>query len=198
MEKMGVRKLVMIAMLAAISYLLMLFSFPVLPAAPFLKLDFSNLPIFLSMFLYGPAAGAFTTLITSLLDFITRGSGVPGLIGEVAYFLATMCFTLPVYYFFKRDHSAKVQRKNMFAGFITGTLSLTVFMSLANIFVLLPIYMKFSGIQINATTLNLVATTVVPFNLIKGVLVSAVFLIAYERLLPWLSRKVLPQQVKKV
>ncbi|WP_367297393.1 ECF transporter S component [Loigolactobacillus coryniformis] len=198
MEKMGVRKLVMIAMLAAVSYLLMLFSFPVLPAAPFLKIDFSNLPIFLSMFLYGPAAGAFTTLITGLLDFITRGSGLPGLIGEVAYFLATMCFTLPVYYFFKRDHSVKPKRQNMLAGFVTGTVSLTIFMSLANLFVLLPIYMKFSGIQINATTLNLVATTVVPFNLIKGVLVSVVFLIAYERLLPWLSRKVLPQQIKKI
>ncbi|MFD0897639.1 ECF transporter S component [Loigolactobacillus binensis] len=199
MAKMGVRKLVMIAMLAAISYLLMFFQFPILPTSPFLKLDFSNLPIFISMFLYGPAAGAFTTLITGLLDFITKGQGIPGLIGDVAYFLATMCFTLPVYYFFKRDRTTlKVSRGNMLGGFITGTISMTIFMSIANVLVLLPMYMKFSGIQINATILNLVATTVVPFNLLKGVLVSIVFLVAYEKLLPWLSRKVLPQQVKKV
>ncbi|KRK34194.1 hypothetical protein FC07_GL000759 [Loigolactobacillus bifermentans DSM 20003] len=110
-----------------------------------------------------------------------------------------MCFTLPVYYFFKRKTpNGLPSLKNRLLGFTTGILLMIVFMSLANVFVLLPMYLKFSGFQINGTVLKMVFTMIVPFNLIKGILVSIVFSIAYAKLLPWLSRKVLPKQTKHV
>jgi riboflavin transporter FmnP len=194
-----VRKLVIVAMMAALSYLLIFFQFPILPGVSFLQIDFGDLPVFISMFLYGPAAGAATSFISCLLDFITKGQGVPGLIGDIGSFLAAMCFTLPVYYFFKRKTpNGLPSLKNRLLGFTTGILLMIVFMSLANVFVLLPMYLKFSGFQINGTVLKMVFTMIVPFNLIKGILVSIVFSIAYAKLLPWLSRKVLPKQTKHV
>ncbi|ANK60711.1 ECF transporter S component [Loigolactobacillus backii] len=199
MERTNVRKLVMIAMMSAISYLLLLIAFPILPAFSYLKVDFSNLPVFITMFLYGPAAGIATAFISGVLDFLTHG-GVPYLIGDVAYFFATLCFTLPVYYFFKRGQKhntlARPSTGNMLAGFTSGILLLTVFMCFANLFVLLPMYFKFSGIKFTAPVMQMVFAGILPFNLIKGVIVSIVFMIAYAKLLPWLSRKVVTPVAK--
>ena len=43
------RKMAVVAILSAISFLLMFFDFPILPGASFLKLDFSILPILLGL-----------------------------------------------------------------------------------------------------------------------------------------------------
>ncbi len=42
------RKMAYIAILSAISFLLLFFNFPILPAASFLKIDFSVIPILLA------------------------------------------------------------------------------------------------------------------------------------------------------
>ena len=66
-------------------------------------------------------------------------------------------------------------------------------MSIANYFVITPLYLMFLGL--NATQMlgmslaNYVLIGIVPFNLIKGFIVSAVFLVLHAQLLPWLSRK---------
>ncbi|MEO2873773.1 ECF transporter S component, partial [Lacticaseibacillus paracasei] len=61
-----VHRLVGIALLAAIGYVLMMFSFPIIPAFPFLKLDLSDLVVLLGGLLYGPAGGIGVAFIRSL------------------------------------------------------------------------------------------------------------------------------------
>ena len=57
-QKVGVRTLVQIGMLAAIAVVLMLFEIP-LPFAPsFYKIDFSEVPVMVGCFVMGPLAGA--------------------------------------------------------------------------------------------------------------------------------------------
>ena len=47
------RKLVLIAMLAAISFILIIFpQFPLIPAADFLKVEFSIIPILVGLYLF--------------------------------------------------------------------------------------------------------------------------------------------------
>ncbi|KFN90048.1 riboflavin ECF transporter substrate-specific component [Tetragenococcus muriaticus 3MR10-3] len=70
---------------------------------------------------------------------------------------------------------------------------MTLFMSVANYFVITPLYLRF--FQLSVTEMlgmplaNYVVIGILPFNLIKGGLVSAVFLILHTKLLPWISRK---------
>lgn len=67
-----VQKMVSIAMLAAIGTVLQFVAFPIMPAFSFLKIDFSDIPILLGMFLYGPLAGVITAFVRSLLHlFLT-------------------------------------------------------------------------------------------------------------------------------
>ena len=46
------RKLAYIAILSAISFLLLYFSFPLIPAADFLKVDFSILPVLIALVIF--------------------------------------------------------------------------------------------------------------------------------------------------
>ncbi len=52
-----VQKMVSVSMFAAMGLVMQFVAFPILPVFPFLKIDFSDIPVLLSMFLYGPMAG---------------------------------------------------------------------------------------------------------------------------------------------
>ncbi|MGM9903040.1 membrane protein [Enterococcus sp. 10A9_DIV0425] len=191
MKNTRVQKMVVVAMFAAIGLVLQYFAFPIMPAFSFLKIDFSDIPVLIGMFLFGPVAGVMTALLRSILHLVTTGFSPDNLIGDVASFIATTLFTLPIYYFFQRSKQHK--GRNQLLGVISGTLALTLFMSVANYFVITPLYLAFFGLSadqmLGMPLANYVLIGIVPFNLIKGFIVSAVFLVLHAKLLPWLSRK---------
>lgn len=185
-----VQKMVSIAMLAAIGTVLQFVAFPIMPAFSFLKIDFSDIPILLGMFLYGPLAGVITAFFRSLLHLFLTGLAPQNMVGDFASFLASSIFTLPIFYFFGKKKNI---RTNRIVGLVSGILALTIFMSIANYFVITPVYLQLYGVttqQFLGTSLaSYVAIGIVPFNLIKGLLVSGVFLVLHAKLLPWLSKK---------
>ena len=190
MKNTRVQKMVAVAMFAAIGLVLQYFAFPIMPAFGFLKIDFSDIPVLISMFLFGPLAGVVTAFLRSILHLVTTGFSPDNLVGDAASFLATSIFTLPIFYFFRKK---KNEGRNKFAGVISGTLAMTLFMSVANYFVITPLYLMFLGLNANQMLgmplTNYVLIGIVPFNLIKGFIVSAAFLVLHVKLLPWLSRK---------
>ncbi|WP_338348700.1 ECF transporter S component [Enterococcus faecalis] len=185
-----VQKMVSIAMLAAIGTVLQFVAFPIMPAFSFLKIDFSDIPILLGMFLYGPLAGVITAFVRSLLHLFLTGLAPQNMVGDFASFLASSIFTLPIFYFFGKKKNI---RTNRIVGLVSGILALTIFMSIANYFVITPVYLQLYGVttqQFLGTSLaSYVAIGIVPFNLIKGLLVSGIFLVLHAKLLPWLSKK---------
>lgn len=190
MKNTRVQKMVAVAMFAAIGLVLQYFAFPILPAFGFLKIDFSDIPVLISMFLFGPLAGIITAFLRSILHLVTTGFSPDNLVGDVASFLATVIFTLPIFYFFRKK---KNEGKNKIAGVISGTFAMTLFMSMSNYFVITPLYLMFLGLNasqmLGMPLTNYVLIGIVPFNLIKGFIVSAAFLVLHAKLLPWLSRK---------
>lgn len=190
MKNTKVQKMIAVAMFAAMAVVLQYVAFPVIPAFSFMKVDFSDIPVMLSMFLFGPGAGILTAFLRSALHLLTTGLEPTNMVGDVASFLATSLFTLPMFYFFNKGTSS---RENKILGVVTGIFALTVFMSLANYFVITPLYLSFYGVtatQFLGTSLGqYVAIGVIPFNLVKGIIVSGVFLAIYLKLYPWLTKK---------
>lgn len=90
-----VRTIVQVAMLGAISTVLMLFEFP-LPflAPPFYELDFSEVPVLIGAFAMGPVAGIAIEAVKVLLNFVLNGTITAG-VGEVANFIVGCAFLLP-------------------------------------------------------------------------------------------------------
>ena len=120
-----VRTMVGVAMLGAISFIVMFFEFPIILAFPFLKIDFSDVIVLLGTFIYGPIGGIGVAVIRSLLHFIMTGASLPSLVGDFAGVTASIFYLLPFYYLFNRQQS--VRWGQVIAGTVSS-LSMTIVM----------------------------------------------------------------------
>lgn len=187
MIKSNAFKFVFVGMLSGVSYLLMSLNFP-LPGLPaFLKIDFSEIPAMLAAVLLGPIAGLFVEVIKNTLHYVIQGSaaGIP--IDQLANFLAGIFFILPFAFIFRKFYSMK----GMLAGFAAGTLTMAIMMSFLNYFFILPAYTFFLNMpQMSiAEVRQLIIAGILPFNLIKGVMIGVVFFMIYYRLKEWIHHK---------
>lgn len=188
------RKLAMIGMFSALAMILHLFDFPLFFAPGFYKLDFSELPILIGTFAFGPAAGVLMEFIKIVLKLFVKGTST-AFVGDLANFVVGCSFILPasaVYAFRKNKKSAII-------ACIAGTLIMTVFGTAFNAVYLLPAFSKLYGMPLEdilamgaainplvseGSVMSFVAACVAPLNLIKGVSVSVVTLLVYKPLSP--------------
>ncbi|RXZ02244.1 MULTISPECIES: ECF transporter S component [Fictibacillus] len=187
MHKGKVYKMVAVSMLSSIAYVLQLldFPFPGLPA--FLQIDFSEVPALLAAIVFGPLAGLAVEGIKNVLHYGIVGNmtGVP--VGEMANFIAGTIFIVPVSYFYRKHRSTK----SLSAGLIVGTVMMTLMMALLNYVLILPAYTWFlnSPQMSGEAMLNLILVGIAPFNVIKGMIITILFVILYSRLQPWLNKQ---------
>lgn len=184
MEEQRTRKMVTVGILAALAWVVSMFSFPLLPWAPFLKVDFSDIPILLGMYIYGPMSGVAIAAVRSLLSYVTTGGEAGFPIGDTAAFIATLSFTLPISYVIQQS---KPSAKRAFLGGTAATLSLTGVLAILNWFVIAPLYMYVMGFSVGPMRDYLVVS-VMPFNLLKGTFVSVIFFIVFFKLYDYLEK----------
>lgn len=188
----SVKYIAKVGVLSALATILMLFEFP-LPIAPsFYELDFSEVPVLIGSFSLGPIAGILIEFIKILINLLINGTDT-FFVGELANFLMGCSFVLPAAFFYKY----KKTLKRALIGMGIGTLSLVVIGALCNYFLMIPAYVYLAGYPMDAVIgmgtavnpaikdlLSLILIAVVPFNLIKGVLCSALTTLLYKRVSP--------------
>jgi riboflavin transporter len=182
-----VQRLAVMACMSALAFILMLFEFPVIPVVSYLKMDFSDLPILITTWLYGPVAGIVVAAIKCLLHGLMYGLSVGELLGIISNLLSSLSLLIPFAWFMRRGKGGLKRRLVM--GGIVATVTLTVVMSLLNYFVLTPLYMALWGWKPSLPLPELVAFGVIPFNLIKGVLISLIFGFLAWSLRNWVATK---------
>lgn len=186
----SIRNLVQIGMFGALAAILMLFEFPLPFIAPsFYELDLSEIPVLIGTFSMGPVAGVLIELIKILLKLVLKGTST-AYVGDVANFVIGCFFLLPAGIIYK----LKRTKKGAVLGMITGTLVMACAGGLMNAYILLPFYSQFygmpmealiaAGTEVNSLITNIptfVLIAVVPFNLIKGIIVSLITDLVYKR-----------------
>ncbi|WP_018660480.1 ECF transporter S component [Heyndrickxia acidiproducens] len=184
MKKWRLKSFVSIALLSSLAFILMFIKFPIPPFPSFLTVDFSDIPVLVAALLYGPAAAVLTELLKNILNYLSLGSeaGVP--IGQLANFFAGMLFVLPTYFIYRKIKT----KKGMTFALIGGTLSMSVFMSILNYFVILPAYLYFMNFSVGNAKKYIVAG-VLPFNMIKGILVTALFMAMFTKMQTWIEKQ---------
>lgn len=192
LEVFTTRKICLTGLFSALSFILMLFEFP-LPFAPsFYKLDFSELPILIAAFAFGPVAGVMAEFVKILLNLLFTGT-TTAFVGELANFAVGCSFILPASIF----HLFAQKKKGALLGVMIGTLTMTVFGTAFNALYLLPKFAQLYGMPLDAligmgTAINpgitnittFVIFAVAPLNLIKGVADSVVAMLIYIPLSP--------------
>lgn len=191
-----------ISLLGCIAFLLMYIEIP-LPIFPsFLRIDIGDLPALIGAFAFGPMAGVVVEFIKNVLYAIFKGN--TALIGETANFIigAILVYSAGIMYKFNKT------RKGAFIGLLVGGLAMTVAGALLNYFVFLPLYEKVLGFKISAVVgmgaainpniknLNtFIVWVIVPYNLIKAIVVSVVSLAVYKSVSPVLHRELRSQKI---
>lgn len=188
------RKMAMVGMFSAIAMVLMLFEIPMPFAPPFYKLDFSELPVLIGSFAFGPATGVMIEFVKILLKLCVKGTST-AFVGELANFVVGCSFIIPA----SAIYAFRKNKKNAIGACIIGTLILTVFGTAFNAIYLLPAFSKLFGMPMESiygmamevnpfvtqgNIVSLVAACVAPLNLIKGACVSLVTLLVYKPLSP--------------
>lgn len=160
-----------IALLSAMAVILMYFDFPLIPAFAWLKLDFSEIPVLIGAFAFGPIAGIIIEGLKIVLYLFIKGSQT-GFVGELANFLIGISFVVPAAFIYRRNNT----NKSALLGMIIGTLCMEFMGIIANIYLLIPAY----GISIDIK--NYVIAGLIPFNGIKAVLISILTFMLYKHL----------------
>jgi len=176
------------AVLAGAAVILMLMDFPIVFMPGFLKMDLSEIPAIIGAFSMGPLAGLWVMLLKNLLHL--TNSQTAG-IGELANFLVGSAFVLTAGFIYRRYKS----RQGAITALLAGTIAMTVAAAALNYWVLIPLYQAVlnfpgeavvkMGHAVNPFIINLktfILFAIIPFNLLKGLLVSLITILIYKKL----------------
>ncbi len=181
--------------LSAVAIVLMYLeiSLPLFPA--FLKFDFSEIPVLLAAFGLGPMAGVVVELIKNIAHLPASHTLM---VGELSNFIMGSFFvgTAGLIYKYRKTRAGAI------LSMAAGTLALTLSGALINYFVTIPFYIRVMGLSLEGIVAatkaagnslvtdlpSLILWVFVPFNLLKGTLISFIVGLIYKRLSPLLHR----------
>lgn len=173
--KMSVKKLVLLAMLAAVSY--MIVALVRVPVVLFLKYEPKDVVITIGGFLLGPLASFVVSAVVSLLEMVTVSETGP--IGCLMNLLSTCAFSCTAAFIYKHKRTLG----GAVAGLAVGSMLMVAVMLLWN-WLVTPLYMGVERYVVE----SLLLPAFLPFNLLKAGLNSAFVLFLYKPLVTALRK----------
>lgn len=190
--------MVQLAVLVAISSVLVLFSFPLLPSVAFMEYDLADIPVLLCVLTMGTPAGLLVLVIAAAIQAFLMGRN--GIIGFIMHLISSGVMVLVasgIYFAFKKS------RKGMIIGLICSVVAVVLvmiplnFIFIPNLFMSVPLNESagifFSGLSggydptlyseaaISAYEMvkGVLLVGIIPFNLIKYTLNSVLFYLLF-------------------
>lgn len=200
------RMIAVVGMFSAIATVLHILDFPLPFLAPdFYKVDFSELPVMIGTFAFGPVAGVLIEFCKILLKLMIKGTST-AFVGDLANFVIGCSLLIPasmVYEFVK-------SKKGAIGGCIAGVLCMTIFGSMFNGIYLIPKFVELYGLpsvdsiiamgkEVNPAITNLttfVCFAVAPLNLLKASAISLITMLIYKPLSPIIKEGHISSQKK--
>ena len=166
-NKGALRKMILIAMLAAIAYLIV--SVIRIPVVLFLKYEPKDVVITIGGFILGPIASLVISVIVSLLEMVTISETGP--IGCLMNLLSTCSFACTAALIYHKRRTLK----GAVVGLLAGSVSMIAVMLLWN-WLITPLYMGATREAVEAMLLPVF----LPFNALKAGLNSGLVMVLYK------------------
>lgn len=181
-SKVSVKKISLIGMFSAMSYIAVLLGDVIPKVSGILSYDPKDAVIAIAGFLFGPSYTVVISVLVCLVEMITVSSTGP--IGCLMNVLSTVSFALPAALIYKKNKSYQ----GAIMGLFTGVCFMTVVMMLWNYWIT-PMYMEVQ----REVVVGMLLPVFLPFNAIKGGLNAALTLLLYKPLVTTLRRaKLIP------
>lgn len=190
MKKRKTKQLVLIASLAAVSAVLMVFRFPIPFMPPFLSFDLAGVPELIGAFCLGPLAGVMIIIVRILVQLVISGTNSM-FTGELQSFLLSVALVLPASWLYTKNKTKNGAIKAMLVAIVVNVV-MAVF---TNMVIIIPFYVTLYGMSMNDiiamtqavnpyvdSAFKLVILGIVPFNLLKSGVVCLVTLMVYKKL----------------
>jgi len=170
------------ALLLTLGFILTYFEFPIIPAFPWLKVDLSAVPVLLSGFAFGPLVAVGVEILKNLLVFALKGSSTGG-VGQLANIIVVGSYVFTASLVFKKFKT----RKGAILGALLGSIVMIPLAMLSNYYILIPLF--FPG-GMEAEMLRSYMFFGIPaFNFIKGVIISVVGILFYDRVASLINKE---------
>ena len=174
--KWSIQKLIYTAMLAAVAGVLMSLEFSVPMMPPFYKVDFSDVPSVIAVFLMGPVSGICVEVIKLLIKLITVGTNTM-YVGELANLIAAFLFVWPLWFLYQK---LGANRKAAVEALLLSIVIRTACACFINANITLPLYAKAMSLPLDEV-IHMVASVnpaikdlngfiilaTIPFNVLK-------------------------------
>ena len=174
-SRFSVKKLVLLAMLAAVAYVIV--SFVRIPVVGFLSYEPKDVIITIAGFILGPMASFLISFLVSALEMVTISQTGP--IGALMNLISTCSFACTAALIYKRRHTIA----GAVMGLLCGMVAMIAAMLLWN-WLITPLYMGVSREQVEGMLLPMF----LPFNALKGGLNCGFTLLLYKPLMAVLRR----------
>lgn len=174
--KWSIQRLIYTAMLAAVAGVLMSLEFSVPMMPPFYKVDFSDVPSVIAVFLMGPVSGICVEVIKLLIKLITVGTNTM-YVGELANLIAAFLFVWPLWFLYQK---LGANRKAAVEALLLSIVIRTACACFINANITLPLYAKAMSLPLDEV-IRMVASVnpaikdlngfiilaTIPFNVLK-------------------------------
>ena len=185
-RKILIRRIACAAIMTALAVVLMYLEIPLPLMPPFLKFDFSEVPVLVASFALGPVYGIIVELLKNLIHLPATGTAG---IGEMSNFITGSIYVFTAGYLYTKHRT----RKGAVISMLIATAVLGLIACPFNYFITLPLYgsvLNFSTEAIvgmsNAVNplidskIDLILWGFLPFNLFKGLIVAFITFWVYK------------------
>jgi len=181
------KKMVTLGILSALGAILMIIEIPY-PFVPFLMIDLSDVVVLVIFAFYGWKEAALVGLLKTIIHALTKGAVGPMFIGQITAFIASMSYVLGMYI------TTDKLNLNRLLSAIISIIVVTIILTVANYLFITPIWfgeLTYLDIQdwvtpatfeldISGGYLITILIVYVPFNLLKGAVITSVYFIVYR------------------
>ncbi len=161
-----------VAFFSALGVALLYLEFPLLPATPWLEMNFSDVPTLLASFMYGPITGAAVNIVKIVVKLLISGTST-NLVGPLSNLISGTVYAVVAGLIYKL-------RRNKRGAVLSLFVSSLVFcgaMWLCNQFILLPVY----GMTEHSVMMTALWWTLL-FNVIKTAATCVITFLLYKPL----------------
>lgn len=167
------RRIAYIATFTAISFALRFLQFPILPAVPFLKFDFSDAFVLICAYALGPVAG----IIAGVMKEVIYGIAFTGsaFVGEIANIIILIPFILIPSIMYKKHKGIK----SVLFWLAVACVVRTIWSIPVNLLLNFPAFMGFNW-ELGMSMFWKVWYWATLFNLIKNIILAVVVMLLYK------------------
>lgn len=191
----SIKNITRISILGVLGAILMLIDFPIFIAPSFYKLDISDLPCLIGAFAMGPIPGLFIQIIKILIKLLFKPTST-AFIGEIAAFIFSSSYCVSASLIYQHNKN----KKGAIRAIVISSIIMVVVSSVSNYLFIIPAYCKLYKMPLEAiislgsaifpavtNKLTFIVCCVVPFNIIKAIIISTLTLLLYKHISPLLK-----------